>query len=128
MQHFRPSFEDGEELLGAGDGIVTVLIEDPAFGLLCGAELFGQLIALEYENVRINAAAFSQSGQQLILTGKFRYLFVQLNDIHAPEEFPFTDTDTRFLCSQVALLLNDHVMPPISMQPLWLPFITSSML
>lgn len=27
----------------------------------------------------------------MILTGKFRYLFVQLNDVHAPEEFPFTD-------------------------------------
>lgn len=77
--------------MGAGDGIVTVLVEDPAFGLLGGAELFGQRIALGYKNVRINAAAFSQSGQQLILTGKFRYLFVQLNDIHAPEEFPFTD-------------------------------------
>lgn len=72
MQRFRPSFEDGEELLGAGDGIITVLIEDSAFGLLGGAELFGQRIALGYENVRINAAAFSQSGQQLILTGKFR--------------------------------------------------------
>ena len=91
VQRFRPSFEDGDELLGAGDGIVTVLVEDPAFGLLGGAELFGQRIALGYENVRINAAAFSQSGQQLILTGKFRYLFVQFNDIHAPEEFPFTD-------------------------------------
>ena len=44
-----------------------------------------------YENVRINAAAFFQSGQQLILTGKFRYLFVQLNDVHTPEKFPFTD-------------------------------------
>ncbi len=72
MQRFRPSFEDGDKLLGAGDGIITVLVEDPAFGLLDGAELFGQLIALGYENVRINAAAFSQSGQQLILTGKFR--------------------------------------------------------
>ena len=91
MQRFRPSFEDGEERLGAGDGIITVLVEDPAFGLLGVAELFGQRIALGYKNVRINAAAFSQSGQQLILTGKFRYLFVQLNDIHAPEEFPFTD-------------------------------------
>ena len=91
MQRFRPSFEDGDELLGAGDGIITVLVEYPAFGLLGGAELFGQRIALGYKNVRINAAAFSQSGQQLILTGKFRYLFVQLNDIHAPEEFPFTD-------------------------------------
>ena len=77
--------------MGAGDSIITVLIEDPAFGLLCGAELFGQLITLGYENVRINAAAFSQSGQQLILTGKFRYLFVQLNDVHTPEKFPFTD-------------------------------------
>ena len=67
------------------------MIEDPAFGLLCGAELFGQLITLGYENVRINAAAFSQSGQQLILTGKFRYSFVQLNDVHTPEKFPFTD-------------------------------------
>ena len=91
MQHFRPPCEDSDELLGAGDGIITVLVEDPAFGLLGGAELFGQRIALGYKNVRINAAAFSQSGQQLILTGKFRYLFVQLNDIHAPEEFPFTD-------------------------------------
>lgn len=91
MQRFRPSFEDGDKLLGAGAGIITVLVEYPAFGLLCGAELFGQRIALGYENVRINAAAFSQSGQQLILTGKFRYLFVQLNDIHASEEFPFTD-------------------------------------
>ena len=59
--------------------------------MLGGAELLGQLIALGYENVRINAAAFSQSGQQLILTGKFRYLFVQLNDVHTPEKFPFTD-------------------------------------
>ena len=67
------------------------MVEDPAFGLLGGAELFGQRIALGYENVRINTAAFSQSGQQLILTGKFRYLFVQLNDIHTPEEFPFPD-------------------------------------
>ena len=91
MQHFGPPCEDSDELLGAGDSIITVLIEDPAFGLLCGAELFGQLIALGYENVRINAAAFSQSGQQLILTGKFRYLFVQLNDVHTPEKFPFTD-------------------------------------
>lgn len=91
MQRFSPSFEDGDELLGAGDGIVTVLVEDPAFGLLGGAELFGQLITLGCENVRINAAAFSQNGQQLILTGKFRYLFVQINDVHAPEEFPFTD-------------------------------------
>ena len=91
MQRFRPSFEDGDELLGAGDGIVTVLIEDPAFGLLCGAELFGQLITLGYKNVRINAAAFSQSGQQLILTGKFRYLFVQFNNVHTPEKFPFAD-------------------------------------
>ena len=87
MQRFRPSFEDGDELLGAGDGIVTVLVEDPAFGLLGGAELFGQLITLGYENVRINAAAFSQSGQQLILTGKFRYLFVQFNDVRTPEDF-----------------------------------------
>ena len=91
MQHFRPSFEDGDELLGAGDGIITVLVEDPAFGLLGGAELFGQLITLEYENVRINTAAFSQSGQQLILTGKFRYFLVQFNDVHTPEKFPFTD-------------------------------------
>ena len=30
--------------MGAGDGIITVLIEDSAFGLLGGAELFGQLI------------------------------------------------------------------------------------
>lgn len=67
------------------------MVEYPAFGLLGGAELFGQLIALGYENVRINAAAFSQSGQQLILTGKIRYLFVQFNDIHTPEKFPFTD-------------------------------------
>ena len=44
MQRFRPSFEDGDELLGAGDGIITVLVEYPAFGLLGGAELFGQLI------------------------------------------------------------------------------------
>lgn len=91
MQRFRPSCEDGDELLGARDGIITVLVENPAFGLLGGAELLGQLIALGYENVRINTAAFSQSGQQLILTGKFRYLFVQFNDVHAPEEFPFTD-------------------------------------
>ena len=91
MQHFRPSFEDGDEFLGAGDGIITVLVEDPAFGLLGGAELFGQRIALGYKNVRINAAAFLQSGQQLILTGKFRYLFVQFNDIYTPEKFPFTD-------------------------------------
>ena len=77
--------------MGAGDGIITVLIEDSAFGLLGGAELFGQLITLGYENVRINTAAFSQSGQQLILTGKFRYLFVQFNDIYTPEKFPFTD-------------------------------------
>lgn len=83
--------EYSAKLLGAWDGIITVLVEDPAFGLLGGAELFGQRIALGYENVRINAAAFSQSGQQLILTGKFRYLFVQLNDVHTPEEFPFTD-------------------------------------
>lgn len=55
MQRFRPSFEDGDELLGAGDGIITVLIEDPAFGSLGGAELFGQRIALGYKNVRINA-------------------------------------------------------------------------
>ena len=27
----------------------------------------------------------------MILTGKFRYLFVQLNDVHTPEKFPFTD-------------------------------------
>ena len=54
-------------------------------------ELFGQRIALGYKNVRINAAVFFQSGQQLILTGKFRYLFVQLNDIYTPEKFPFTD-------------------------------------
>ena len=27
----------------------------------------------------------------MILTGKFRYLFVQFNDVHAPEEFPLTD-------------------------------------
>ena len=67
------------------------MVEDPAFGLLGGVELFGQRIALGYENVRINAAAFFQSGQQLILTGKFRYLFVQLNDVHTPEKFPFTD-------------------------------------
>ena len=58
------------------DVIITVLIEYPAFGLLGGAKLFGQLIALGYENVRINTAAFFQRGQQLILTGKFRYLFV----------------------------------------------------
>ena len=70
MQRFRPSFEDGDELLGAGDGVITVLVKDPAFGLLGGAELFGQRIALGYKNVRINAAAFLQSGQQLILTGK----------------------------------------------------------
>ena len=67
------------------------MVEYPAFGLLGGAELFGQLITLGYENVRINTAAFSQSGQQLILTGKFRYLFVQFNDVYTPEEFPFTD-------------------------------------
>ena len=77
MQRFRPSFEDGDKLLGAGDGIITVLVEYPAFGLLGGAELFGQRIALGYENVRINTAAFSQSGQQLILTGKFRYCSAQ---------------------------------------------------
>ena len=77
--------------MGAGDGIITVLVEDPAFGLLGGAELFGQRIALGYKNVRINAAAFFQSGQQLILTGKFRYLLVQFNDIYTPEELSFTD-------------------------------------
>ena len=49
------------------------------------------VFALGYKNVRINAAAFLQSGQQLILTGKFRYLFVQFNDIYTPEKFPFTD-------------------------------------
>lgn len=49
MQRFRPSFEDGDELLGAGDGIITVLVEDPAFGSLGGAELFGQRIALGYK-------------------------------------------------------------------------------
>ena len=27
----------------------------------------------------------------MILTGKFRYLFVQLNDVHTPEELSFTD-------------------------------------
>ncbi len=91
MQRFRPPCEDSDELLGAGDGIITVLVEDPAFGSLGGAELFGQRIALGYKNVRINAAAFFQSGQQLILTGKFRYLFVQFNDIYTPEKFPFTD-------------------------------------
>ena len=91
MQRFRLSFEDGDELLGAEDGIITVLVENPAFGLLGGAELFGQRIALGYKNVRINAAAFSQSGQQLILTGKFRYLFVQFNDVRTPEELSFTD-------------------------------------
>lgn len=91
MQRFRPPCEDSDELLGAGDGIITVLVEDPAFGSLGGTELFGQRIALGYKNVRINAAAFFQSGQQLILTGKFRYLFVQFNDIYTPEKFPFTD-------------------------------------
>lgn len=91
MQRFRPSFENGDELLGARDGIVTVLVEEPALGLLGGAKLFGQLITLGYENVRINTAAFSQGGQQLILTGKFCYLFVQFNDVHAPEKLPFTD-------------------------------------
>lgn len=44
MQRFRPSFENGDELLGARDGIVTVLVEEPALGLLGGAKLFGQLI------------------------------------------------------------------------------------
>ena len=27
----------------------------------------------------------------MILTGKFRYFPVQLNDVHTPEKFPFTD-------------------------------------
>ena len=58
---------------------------------LCSAELFGQLIALGYKNVRINETLLFQRGQHLILTGKFRYLFVQLNDIQAPEHSAVAD-------------------------------------
>ena len=72
-------------------GIAALSFQQTLFLKLQLSELFGQLIGFRYENVRINAAAFFQSGQQLILTGKFRYLLVQLNDVHAPEEFPFTD-------------------------------------
>lgn len=67
------------------DGIIAINGQDALLLPLYSSELFSQLIALEYKNVRINEALLFQLGQHLILTGKFRYLLVEFNDIHAPE-------------------------------------------
>ena len=74
-----------------GDGVVAIDGQKTLLFQLYSAELLGQLIALGYKNVRINETLLFQRGQHLILTGKFRYLFVQLNDIQAPEHSAVAD-------------------------------------
>ena len=58
-------------------------------------ELAGQLVAFGYKNVRINEAVLLEEGQRLILTGEFRYFFVEGNDVLAPERSVITDRPER---------------------------------
>ena len=51
------------------DSIIPAGIQKAFLFQFCGAELFGQLIASGYKNVRINAALLFEHGQKLILTG-----------------------------------------------------------
>ena len=73
------------------NGIITLRIQQASLFPFYGAELFGQFIAAGYKNVRINAALLLQHGQELILTGQIRYLVVQLNDVHTPEQVVTAD-------------------------------------
>ena len=59
-------------------------------------ELAGQLVAFGYKNVRINEAVLLEEGQRLILTGEFRYFFVEGNDVLAPEQPAITDRPEGF--------------------------------
>ncbi len=58
-----------DQYLRLCDGIIPAGIKKAFLFQFHGAELFGQLIASGYKNVRINAALLFQHGQKLILTG-----------------------------------------------------------
>lgn len=85
VKEVRAIIQDFHQFSRLDDGIVAINGQETLLLPLYSAELFGQLIALEYKNVRINEALLFQLGQHLILTGKFRYLFVEVIDIHTPE-------------------------------------------
>ena len=77
-----------------GKVATTDLVHTPDIGVPFSALQRGAVRSAHcsgIKNVRINETLLFQRGQHLILTGKFRYLFVQLNDIQAPEHSAVAD-------------------------------------
>lgn len=91
VEEVRPILQQGYQLLRPLGGGIPLGSHKFLFVQLGLPELAGQLVAFGYKNVRINEAVLLEEGQRLILTGEFRYFFVEGNDVLAPEQSAITD-------------------------------------
>ena len=91
VEEVRPILQQGYQLPRPLGGGIPLGSHKFLFVQLGLPELAGQLVAFGYKNVRINEAVLLEEGQRLILTGEFRYFFVEGNDVLAPEQSAITD-------------------------------------
>ena len=91
VEEVWPILQQGYQLPRPMGGGIPLGIHKLLFVQLGLPELAGQLVAFGYKNVRINEAVLLEEGQRLILTGEFRYFFVEGNDVLTPEQSAITD-------------------------------------